>query len=60
MTAKASPAKSAGARLERKAMRTYLRRLIKRWGGSVVAEEALAWVLQRQKRYDKRPGGLGR
>lgn len=59
------PLKSAGARLERKSMRAFLRRLststIK---GNGTAEEIrmcefiLDWVIKRQERYDKKPGGL--
>lgn len=59
------PLKSAGARLERKAVRAFLRRLstsaIK---GKGTAEEIrmcefiLHWVIKRQTRYDKVPGGL--
>lgn len=66
---KASPAMSEGARLERKAFREYLRRLMRvelaqdypeKFIVGEVLEEAIDWVLQRQKRYDKKPGGLGR
>jgi len=70
-TKKASQEYSAGARYERAAMRTYLERLIRTRelrssGGQPAAassfraeyREILAWVLRRQKRYAKRPGGL--
>lgn len=56
----ADPKTSAGARLERKAFRAYLRR---RMGSTTQAGElaaVLAWVLARQARYDKRGGGLGK
>lgn len=54
---------SAGARYERAAFRSYVRRRIRRWEdqSEVVAaelEEVEAWILKRQSRYDKRPGGL--
>ncbi len=56
----ADPLRSEGARLERKAVREYLRRKLARMGkehdGSV--NEVLAWMLAREKRYSKRPGGL--
>lgn len=52
----ADPKRSEGARLERKSIREYLRRALKR-GGSVAA--ALAFVMTRQQRYDKKAGGLG-
>jgi hypothetical protein len=59
--------KSKGGREERKAMRTYLRRLIKaeedgcgdgRLGYLVALNTVLGWVLGRQKRYDAKEGGL--
>lgn len=56
----ADPKFSAGARLERKAFREYLRRLIKRHGTCAVTDDALAWVLKREERYAVRPGGLGK
>lgn len=56
-------ARSEGARVERKAIRAYLRRLL-RWTADAsrvrAIEDVLKWVLSRQKRYDRRPGGLGR
>ena len=58
---KADPKTSAGARAERKAIRQYIRRSIKNgafWPYS--GDTILQWVLDRQKRYDRRPGGLGR
>ena len=60
---KADPRRSEGARVERAAFRAYLRRLLKRLESSTmgvtdVAQDALHWVLMRQKRYAKRPGGL--
>jgi hypothetical protein len=61
-TKKASQEYSAGARYERAALRMYLERMIRtrELRGSFRAEyrEILAWVLRRQKRYAKRPGGL--
>jgi hypothetical protein len=56
-TRTADPKTSAGARLERKACREYLRRLFTRTQSDDV-QQALAWVLKREKRYDRRPGGL--
>lgn len=54
----ADPKTSAGARLERKAFRAYLRRMAARGKGTIA--EALDWVLARQTRYDKKTGGLGK
>lgn len=55
------PKKSEGARMERKAMRAYLQRKLKR-GATVDQVESLTeifeWVKSRQDRYDKQPGGL--
>lgn len=55
---------SAGARTERQAVRNYLRRQVSIHGTNRaegrVLQGALAWVLTRQKRYDKKPGGLGK
>ena len=59
----ADKARSEGARYERAAFRARLRRRIK---GDIflIVREALRveldWILQRQERYDKAPGGLGR
>lgn len=62
-----SPERSDGARRERKALRAYLRREIKTktqihdsidWVGAL--QSTLDWLLSRQKRYDAKPGGLGR
>ncbi len=51
----ADPKTSEGARLERKALRTHVRRAIARkWG----LERVLKFVLTRQTRYDKKVGGL--
>lgn len=59
---KADPKVSHGARVERAAFRAYLRRMMKR--ASPVEEGMLdtcvLWVLDRQKRYDKAAGGLGK
>lgn len=62
---KADPMKSEGARLERKAIRRAIRRRIRaapmEWHGYRHGlESVLAFVQGRQKRYDSRPGGLGR
>lgn len=51
------PKFSAGARYERKVFRAHLRRALLR-GGTLAS--ALAYVLSRQARYDKKPGGLGK
>lgn len=65
--AKSTPARSEGARLERAVMRSRLRRRIRATtekadvtGRLAEASDLLAWVLARSKRYDKKPGGLGR
>lgn len=59
--------RSEGARWERKAIRAFLRRQIKKALrgdlGTVVSpdlpfENVLSWVLDRQRRYDKQKGGL--
>lgn len=67
-TKTAKPEYSAGARYERKALRAYLTRLIgaidremddpgmKRI--QVAYQNVLRWVQTREKRYDKKPGGL--
>ncbi len=59
------PKESEGARTERQAVRSYLRRQIKRLqteasplGAVSALTDALNWVLAREKRYDKRAGGL--
>lgn len=54
------PQRSAGARLERKAIRTYIRRLQREAADHNLLEIILRWVLQRQQRYNRRKGGLGR
>jgi hypothetical protein len=67
----ADPKVGDGARLERRAWRERLRRQIRayrdspdgeRWMAPAVdvLQEELAWVLARQKRYDRAKGGLGR
>lgn len=68
MKRKPDPRRSEGARLERKATRAYLRRRFTAalallasdhaLGEATAFDAALKWVLTRQKRYDKRPGGL--
>jgi len=63
ITMKTDHARSEGARVERASYRARLRRQIK---GSIfiIVREALRieldWILERQARYDKAPGGLGR
>lgn len=62
------PARSEGARYERAAVRAYLRRQISKWKTFGKSEDTtvatlgivLEWVLSRQQRYDKAPGGLGK
>jgi len=60
----ARPQVSEGARIERKALVARLVRRIRHYatGDPVLAElqENLKWVQTRQKRYDRKPGGLGR
>lgn len=55
----ADPKFSAGARLERAAFRAFIRRAMKR-RGTPAPQVYLDWVLQRQRRYEKKPGGLGK
>lgn len=60
---KPDPKFSAGARLERKAFTAYLRRYANKpqtAADGTVAAQILSWVLRREARYSKRPGGLGR
>lgn len=60
---KADPKESLGAREERAAFREMLRRRIKRCHDNDARrafEDALAWVMGRQARYDAAPGGLGK
>jgi hypothetical protein len=62
-TSRAAPLASAGARYERAAICAYLRRQLNALGEGAEASSlgpVLDWVLARQKRYDKRVGGLGR
>jgi len=51
---------SAGARYERAALRNMLRRRMRRVATlyQPAYAEIIDWVLARQKRYDKRKGGL--
>ena len=57
-----TPATSEGARYERQAFRNMLRRRAKAQttspSESTAYEVALDWVLKRQQRYEKKPGGL--
>lgn len=55
----ADPKRSEGARLERAAVRAYLRRIASKSQNPAI-EQAIAWVLGRQKRYDAKTGGLGK
>ena len=61
---KADPKESEGARLERAAVRSRLRRMIGYYGVGHLARSVLGveldWILERQKRYDGRKGGLGK
>ncbi len=70
---KADPLMSAGARLERKALKEYLERQIKKfqndrvndpeyhlWRPEAVLGIVYSWVMGRQNRYSKKPGGLGK
>jgi len=57
------PSYSAGARYERKALRTHLEKKLKACDGRDVPQREvyeleLKWVRTRQARYDKKPGGL--
>ncbi len=66
----ADPKTSEGARLERRALRAYLRRRLKKIpvittdmskaAAALTLNEVLEFVLTRQRRYDKDQGGLGR
>jgi hypothetical protein len=56
----ADPKKSAGARLERRAIRDKLRREMRATKPRSALADLLAWVLKRQQRYDGRKGGLGK
>jgi hypothetical protein len=63
---KPDPLFSAGARLERASFRAYLKNQIDKWnrsgniGRAGTFQTVLKWVQGRQKRYDKKPGGLGK
>ena len=59
----ADPRVSLGARLERKAFRAYLKRqagIAPNASAGMTAHRFLLWLLKRQQRYDKKPGGLGK
>ena len=63
LTMKADHARSEGARYERAAVRARLRRQINSATLLIVKvalQEELNWILERQERYDKAPGGLGK
>jgi hypothetical protein len=57
---KADPKFSAGARLERRSMRTYLRRQLRATPSLTGLQAVLDWVFKRSARYDKASGGLGK
>ena len=57
----ADPKRSEGARLERKAFRSHLRRRLAKASGAGekdALDKTLKWVLTRSERYDKKAGGL--
>ena len=57
----ADPKFSAGARLERRAFRNYLKRkLVGGYNPIIQIGDALDWVKKRQARYDRKAGGLGK
>ena len=59
----ASHERSLGAQMERRAMRAYLRRQWKYHLNPttrLTIDRILLWLDGRRKRYDRRPGGLGR
>ncbi len=59
----APPERSKGARMERRAFLRYLRRQLRQAGteeARSAISQAVAWVLDRRRRYESRPGGLGR
>lgn len=70
-TTKADPRTSDGAQTERDAVRKHLQRELKQRGSieaqttdtdgyATALRDVLAWINARVKRYNKRPGGLGR
>ncbi len=57
----ADPKTSKGARDERRTTLAHVRRLIRKEpSGLLVGEVLVQWILKRQARYDKKPGGLGK
>lgn len=58
------PLTSAGARAERKSFRSHLRSQLRKARAALnepqqeALQAQLDWVLSRQKRYDKKAGGL--
>jgi len=62
MTKKAAsrpaPLASAGARYERAAFRTYIRRRMLYNSEDLSLQDILDWILAREKRYGRRAGGL--
>jgi hypothetical protein len=52
-----SPAYSAGARYERKALKAYLTRKLND-GKPIRVSDLLEWISARRERYEKKPGGL--
>lgn len=61
---KPDPRKSEGARTERRSFRSHLVRLINKsdkagtFGQTATYRRLLTWVLAREQRYSRRPGGL--
>ena len=67
--AQVDPKFSAGARLERRSYREYLRREMAAISPYMrnsnnlyylALSRSLSWVMKRQARYDKKKGGLGK
>ncbi len=59
----ADPKTSKGARDERRAVLAHVRRLINVMDDDAPIAELMhleMWLLKRQARYDKKPGGLGK
>ena len=59
----ADPRVSKGARMERTAFRNYIARRLRQLGGgqgSIEMSIAHDWIKDRQRRYNKAKGGLGR
>jgi hypothetical protein len=65
----ADPKRSQGARIERAAILSHVRRKKRKWQGKAlttpndaarVLGEVEDWILKRRQRYEPKPGGLGR